>query len=288
MNNNSCRELNGIHETVHYDRVKGLKIFRNVESDDYALHWHTDLEIIVPIENYYRATINDNTFTIQPGEFLLIAPGTMHTLEAPDNGMRLIMQLDYSQLANITEMDSLLHLMQPYIYSNSLDIEDARQLSDILLQIETEYQNSSAFSAVVIYSLLLQFLSRIGRIRLNETTHFDDIPRSKQHEYVDNFIQITSYISEHCTENLSLEDLATLAGFSKFHFARLFKQFSGMTWFEYLTSKRILFAEKLLTNPDISIVEVAMRSGFNSLSTFNRIFKKAKGCTPSQYKSHKH
>ena len=96
---------------------------------------------------------------------------------------------------------------------------------------------------------------------------------------------VCNYITEHCTENINVDDLSDLAGFSKFHFARLFKQFAGMSCYEYLTQKRVAHAEQLLIQPDISITEVAMLSGFNSLSTFNRIFKAQKNCTPSEYKS---
>ena len=98
-------------------------------------------------------------------------------------------------------------------------------------------------------------------------------------------MNVCNYITDHCTENVTVEQLADLAGFSKFHFARLFKQFSNMSCYEYLTQKRIAHAEKLLIEPNLSITEVAMRSGFNSLSTFNRIFKAAKNCTPSEYKN---
>ena len=98
-------------------------------------------------------------------------------------------------------------------------------------------------------------------------------------------MMVCNYITDHCTENISVEELADLAGFSKFHFARLFKQFTNMSCYEYLTQKRIAHAERLLIEPNLSITEVAMRSGFNSLSTFNRIFKASKNCTPSEYKN---
>lgn len=58
-----------------------------------------------------------------------------------------------------------------------------------------------------------------------------------------------------------------------------------MSCYEYLIGRRIAYAERLLLTPNLSITEVAMQSGFNSLSTFNRIFKTAKNCTPSSYKS---
>ena len=59
----------------------------------------------------------------------------------------------------------------------------------------------------------------------------------------------------------------------------------SMIGVERLSVSRIAHAEQLLIEPNLSITEVAMRSGFNSLSTFNRIFKAAKNCTPSEYKN---
>ena len=93
------------------------------------------------------------------------------------------------------------------------------------------------------------------------------------------------YISEHCTEPIVIDQLASLAGFSRFHFARLFKQFTNISCYQYLIQKRVAYAERLLIRPGITITEAAMESGFNSLATFNRVFKTSKGCTPSEYRS---
>lgn len=57
-----------------------------------------------------------------------------------------------------------------------------------------------------------------------------------------------------------------------------------MSYYSYLNQHRIMYAEKLLIDPNLSVTEVAMRSGFGSLSTFNRVFKAYKKCTPTQYK----
>ena len=116
---------------------------------------------------------------------------------------------------------------------------------------------------------------------LQEGRSFDEYKQ----EYIEKFMSICTYINDHCTEDLSIEKLAARAGFSKYHFSRLFKQFTGVSCYEYLISRRIAYAERLLLTPNLSITEVAMQSGFNSLSTFNRIFKTAKNCTPSSYKS---
>ena len=135
-----------------------------------------------------------------------------------------------------------------------------------------------------ILSLLINFFVTLGRDLMHAENKFPGITNSKQHEYIEKFMMICNYITEHCTENLTVDELAIIAGFSKFHFIRLFKQSTNVTCYEYLIQKRLEYAERLLIEPDISIAEIAMRSGFGSLSTFNRVFKTTKNCTPTEYK----
>lgn len=97
-----------------------------------------------------------------------------------------------------------------------------------------------------------------------------------------------TYIDTHYTENLDLETVAKSVGFSKYHFSRLFKQYTNFTFGDYLCYRRIKAAEELLANPDLSITEVAIQAGFPSISTFNRLFKQHKNCTPSEYRSKEH
>ena len=85
--------------------------------------------------------------------------------------------------------------------------------------------------------------------------------------------------------NQGLDDVASLAGFSKYHFSRLFKNFTGLSFYKYLNKKRIEQAEKLLVDPALSITEVALQSGFSSLSAFIRMFKLIKDCTPTEFRS---
>ncbi len=278
--------LNGIHETVAYDAVNGLKLYHNVQVEDYPLHWHTALEIIMPVKNKYTVMVDGKTHEIAEGDIWITPPGTLHALLAPPDGERMIMLFDYSLICNLKGMDSLLHMLHPYTLITENEQPDLRRrLQFYLGEISREYDTKSPFAEACVYSFMIRFFVTLGRVSLNANTRFPGITNSKQHEYVEKFMMVCNYITDHCTENISVDDLSDLAGFSKFHFARLFKQFSNMSCYDYLTQKRIAHAERLLIKPDISITEVAMQSGFNSLSTFNRIFKAAKNCTPSEYKN---
>lgn len=81
-----------------------------------------------------------------------------------------------------------------------------------------------------------------------------------------------------------MDDLANIAGFSKYHFARIFKQVMNISCYDYLINRRLMCAEKLLIEPDLSIMQIAMKSGFSSLATFNRVFKAKNHCTPKEYR----
>ena len=99
------------------------------------------------------------------------------------------------------------------------------------------------------------------------------------------FIKICDYINEHCSEDLTLEAVADMSGFSKFYFSKLFKQFTNVSFYRYVNQKRIAKAELLLINPENSITDVALSCGFSSLSPFIRMFKLIKGCTPTEFRN---
>lgn len=82
----------------------------------------------------------------------------------------------------------------------------------------------------------------------------------KQQEYIEAVLSACRYINVHYMENLSLEEVAAVSGFSKFHFTRIFKQYMNMTFYEYLNSKRVKRAEELLYDKKMSITDVAMNS----------------------------
>ena len=92
------------------------------------------------------------------------------------------------------------------------------------------------------------------------------------------------FIEKNYREEITLKDVSKAAGFSEYHFSRVFKEIMEKNFHCYLNEFRVKKAEKLLMKNDITITQVAYDSGFNSVVTFNRIFKVIKGCTPSIYK----
>ncbi|HAU87573.1 MAG TPA: AraC family transcriptional regulator [Lachnospiraceae bacterium] len=277
--------LTGIHETVEYNRVSQIRLYNNAEYEDYPAHWHTPIEIVMPTKNNYTALLGKETIELNAGDILLICPGVIHALRSPETGERIIFQAEIGILREIPEVESTLSLIAPAILlSKDTAPMIYEQIYNIILAINKEYHSNNSLSSAAIYSKVLEMFVLTGRNYTENVKRFDT-GNQKQKEYTEKFIQICNYINEHCTEDLTLDEIAAIAGFSKYHFSRLFKQFSNVTFYKYLNQKRISYAEILLADSSNSITEVAFRSGFSSLSAFIRMFKLIKQCTPTEFRN---
>ncbi len=273
------------HEIVEHHGSGAVRIWCNNLDVCYDTHWHTDIEIIVPVENWYDVAIENEYFHIEPGDILIIPTGALHSLTAPCNGMRFIFLFDISSIAALhgfSEVEALLssplHITKsafPHIYDD---------IYKMLMQIRDEYFGENQFSELTIFSLLLNMFVTLGTDHINNLEFFSNTRIYKQREYINKFNDIMEYIDSHYADDFTLEDVASGAGFSKYHFSRLFKQYTGFTFCAYICHRRIKVAEMLLEQPDLSITEIAMKSGFPSISTFNRVFRQHKNCSPTEYR----
>lgn len=277
--------LDGIFETVNFQKSKGILIHHLDYFEDFPAHWHTPLEIIRDTRNWYQITSNEETCELREGDIALIRPGTIHALHAPQQGSRTIFLADISFFSHVSNLETLLALLPPVsVVTAAKDAELHRRMSDLLDRIEEEYANAASFYEGCICGLLIELLGLLGRCRFAAGTQ-TDTGSAQSCRYAERMLRVCSYLNEHCTEELSLAQAAELAGFSKYHFARLFKEFAHTSFYKYLNKKRISHAEQLLSNPDYSVTEVALHSGFSSLPAFIRMFKQLKGCTPTAFRT---
>jgi len=93
------------------------------------------------------------------------------------------------------------------------------------------------------------------------------------------------YIQEHQTENLRLGHVAKAVNTSTFYFCKMFKKATGINFTDYLSRVRIEKAKNLLLNPNLRVSEIAFEVGFQSLTHFNRVFKKILGQSPTEYRN---
>ncbi len=97
-----------------------------------------------------------------------------------------------------------------------------------------------------------------------------------------------AFITEHQGEQLSLSQVAQAVNMSSFYFCKVFKRETGLTFTEFLARMRVEAVKKLLLNPHKRVSEAAYEAGFQSLSQFNRVFRRIVGDAPSDYRDKLH
>jgi len=96
--------------------------------------------------------------------------------------------------------------------------------------------------------------------------------------------RVCEYIEANLDEDVGLAQLAAVAGLSQFHFARAFRKTTGVTPQQYLMQRRIERAKELLSNDELPIVEISLRTGFKNQSHFTTLFRKFTNLTPKTWR----
>jgi len=137
---------------------------------------------------------------------------------------------------------------------------------------------------VHMYALLLSFFEKVGQNCINQRNEALPGIESPKQNMTKKMADACLYISENYTSPLTLDDAARFMGVSKSYFAHLFKQYTNSTFVDFLTEERVKRAQTLFLNPDVHIIDIAFDSGFSSISSFNRSFKKITGLSPSKFR----
>ncbi len=280
-------QMYGEREKILFSGNSSIRVWYNNVNKSYPLHWHKTFEVIMPLTNYYDVSAEGSLYRIQPGEIMFVPPGTLHECIAPESGTRFVYLFKTTALENLNGFARIQHLLtEPLLFTQAefpLIYDDVFRL---LLKIKDEYflQSEHELYELTIHSLILEILALLGYSLLNKDVATEK-NSSGNKKYTKLFNSLLQYIEVHYAEDLTLEDMADKMGFSKYHFSRLFKEYTSFTFCDYVNFRRIKAAEILLENPEVSVTEVAVNTGFSSIPTFNRLFKKYRGCTPTEYRS---
>ena len=141
------------------------------------------------------------------------------------------------------------------------------------------------FYAFMQFLTLLYELSKCDGARTLASSSYAKIEVTSDSRRVE---KVRHYVSEHYREEIRLSQMADLAGMSSAAFSRFFKLHTGRNLSDYIIDMRLGYASRLLVDSSQSIAEIGYACGFNNLSNFNRIFKKRKGCSPSEFRENYH
>ena len=134
---------------------------------------------------------------------------------------------------------------------------------------------------------MLDFLELLYDLSLAEdsrTLSSSAFARSETRSESRRIAKVQDYIARHYDKDIRLEELAGLVGMTPVAFSRFFHQRTGRTLSSYIIDIRIGTAARLLADSDLTVAEICYDCGFNTLSNFNRLFRKHKGCSPTEFR----
>ena len=152
----------------------------------------------------------------------------------------------------------------------------------------TVYQRLTGLSAIEDSFLMVQELFYI----LYELSKFDDARELSSSSYAKvslesesrRVLKVKNYIDAHYKEDIRLEQLANLIGMTPTAFSRYFKHRTGKNLSDYIGDIRLGYAARQLVDTSDTVAEICYSCGFNTLSNFNRQFRKHKGCSPTEFR----
>lgn len=257
------------------------------ENTQFPPHWHAEMEIVYLLEGSVHISLESENYILRPRDILLISGGIVHSFISQSQGCRMIIvQFGNVFFDTYAAVLSDRRIIQPQLSKNSNDVEQIRDyhhaLEEQIKKMAEEYQMKAEGYSLALKARLLDLVVFI--IRSIPMERFSKQERRSRLERLERLDKVFQYVDEHLDEGIRIADVARIANFSVFHFTRFFKATTGMTFGEYLNSFRVKRAEWYLTSTEDTVTEVAFKAGFNSLQTFDRVFKSHKGCSPTEYR----
>ena len=266
---------------------------RHKKEFTYPIHNHSVYELnFVENAKGVRRIVGDSQEVIGDYDLCLItSPELEHVWEQNEchsgNIREITVQFDFSM------SDETLFGRNPYASITRMMQEAKKGLSFPLQAIMKVYgmldtlsSVKDGFYAVQQFLTILYELSRCENARTLASSSYAKV--TVEDDDSRRILKVKNFISKNYMDELRLPELASLAGMSSSAFSRFFKLHTGRNISEYIIDLRLGYAARMLVDTAKSISEIGFDCGFNNLSNFNRIFKKKKGCSPSEFRESYH
>lgn len=257
-------------------------------------HWHEEIEIIYVMNGSVYININNNKYIGEPGDIFFINKEELHEMYVEDTSTlyyAFLFPMEYLSFSMYDFVES--SYIQPLynkqaLFINKLEntIEISKKMCKLLDFIifvndnkTTAYQFGTKTTLLQIIYLLIEnnLIIRCADSKIKNITHKVTILK-----------EIVSYIEEHHTNKISLNDISKTFNMAPKYFCKFFKANFNKTFVEYVNYVRIEKAISMLISTDMTIMDIAFSTGFENFSYFILRFKAITGCTPSKYRCENH
>ena len=255
----------------------------------YPWHFHSQYELIYVEKGDGYCMVGDNMLNYDDQSLFFLGSDLPHWMQNPpkydeENDLRVkgiiiqfekdFMQYSFSNYVQFAKIRDLLQLAQRGIRFNLKEHPNVINLLKEIPEVEGLEQ------IILLLKVFLE-LSSVEELELGASPNFD----STLAGFKDNKMEkVIAYLNKHYTHDISLDEISSFAAMNPTAFCRFFKGKTGKTFKEYIIEMRIGYACKLLAVDRLNMSQICFQCGFDSISHFNRCFKKSTGCSPSAFK----
>lgn len=260
---------------------------RHKKEFTYPLHCHGEYELnFIEHGNGLRRIVGDSVETVGEYDLVLISTTELeHVWEQGDctseDIREITIQFDphfFDSLIDTNQFDRVKAMLDKGRNGLCFPINAIMKVYFLLDNLP----ESKGFYAVTQFLTLLYELSFFtDEARELSSSSFAKVNLQANSRRV---LKVQQYIDEHFQDEIHLNQLASIVGMTPTAFSRFFKQRTGKKLSDYVIDIRLGHASRLLVDTTMSVAEICYDCGFNNLSNFNRIFKRKKNCSPSEFR----
>jgi len=257
------------YQTSHEE----CNVFRN-HNFSFPTHLHKELELIYVEQGQLTITIHENTKTIVAGDCALAFPNIMHSYsqqgECSSDFSGILCICNSTLLGEFASIVKHRYPENPFLSHKDLHPNVGYAFQELLHEFQTQRSTS-------IYSALLQLI-------LARTIPLCTLQKSSDNNDANLTYRIAAYLIDHYKEEIGLSSLAKHLNVSMYYVSHIFSSQFNVGFTHYLNHLRLNHAISLLHNRDLSVLEIALESGFGSQRTFNRVFYNSYQISPREYR----
>ena len=269
---------------VHEEKFESTTRFNRIhlKKSDWGeyTHWHEHYEIVIIEKGTIKFSIENipEPIILSPGDVIFLLPNVLHTpLSLPDTKNSLQV-LDFKS-AFLTDSDAFAPFLNlqagPHysVYTAHLD-EDIKNAFITIGNMFTPFPHKNEAKRLMLHGHITTVL---GYLREHGSPIASTMRNSEDAEHHVRIKTVCSYIGTHLTEDLSIETLAKVAGYSPSHLYRLFKINVGCTIKEYIDNLKINEVQRMIRAGKTSISEISDLLGFSHPNNLGRMYKRVTG-----------
>ncbi|RCX16033.1 AraC-like DNA-binding protein [Anaerobacterium chartisolvens] len=257
-------------------------VFKNI---NFLAHWHSEIEIALVCEGNLTMSINCETKVLEKGDIAICTGGDIHYYDKKNTDSTVLIIVFRPELIDkIVKLPSGLHFSYPFIDKSTisglgLSVNDIDEMKACINYIYREIQRQDTHYQILVASRLIELIGLFLR-------HLPQQPIERDnYDTAGGSIRLIQkaikFIEHNYLYSISLQDVSNHLGISPAYFSKIFNKITGQNFKAYLNTIRIEKVNNLLKSSPDPIIDIAYGCGFNSIRTFNRVYKSIKGYSPS-------